>query len=213
MNLQQLNEEFKSLSVTDRLSRLYEHFSEDEVLVTSSFGANSAYLLYQISKVRPSQPIHFIDTQYHFAETLEYKSELSTRFGLHVIDIAPEATETINKVAPLNRIKDRFRVWLSGLMAFQTPFRSGLQVFEEAKQIIKFHPMIDLDEGQFRYEYGLYKLPNHPLEKQGYSSIGCTHCTVKGEKRNGRWAGSEQYECGIHLNGFEKRKTAIHVRA
>lgn len=224
MNLQKLNTEFQDLSVAERIGALYSHFAEEEILVTSSFGANSAYLLHHISRIRPTQPIHFIDTQYHFPETLAYKSALTTRLGLHVIDITPENTEhnlteeeswwiehprmccTINKVAPLNRIKDRYRVWISGLMAFQTPFRSGLQFFEEEKQIIRFHPMIDLEEGQFLYEYGLYQLPQHPLVQQGYTSIGCTHCTVAASGRGGRWAGKNHTECGIHTNGIQPQQ-------
>ncbi len=229
MDIQKLNIAFQHLSVSERIQELYSHFKEEEILVTSSFGANSAYLLYQISKAHATQPIHFIDTQYHFQETLDYKAELSTRFGLHVVDILPEQSEhnltqeeswwiehpkmccAINKIAPLNRIKDRYRIWISGLMAFQTPFRAGLQVFDDTQRIIKFHPMIDLEEGQFLYEYGFHNLPQHPLTQHGYTSIGCQHCTVPAEGRNGRWADSSHTECGIHLNGNHKKPIASHA--
>jgi phosphoadenosine phosphosulfate reductase len=221
--LGQLNREFRALSIQERIRSLYAHYAEEEILVTSSFGTQSAYLLYQISQVRPSQPIHFIDTHYHFGETLDYKSELSLRFGLNIVDIQPEQTEhrlttdeewwvdhprmccAINKIAPLNRIKGRYRVWMSGLMSFQTRFREGLDIFEDTRGIVKFHPLIDLDEGQFMYDYGYYNLPRHPLADLGYHSIGCTHCTIPSEGRDGRWAGKVKTECGLHYSVDQNR--------
>lgn len=217
LSIQQLNTQFKGLSINERLRCIYDYFDQDEILVTSSFGTQSAFLMYHLSNVRPTQPVHFINTQYHFAETLQYKAELGMRFGLNIIDVYPEESEhsltaeeqwwidhprmccAINKLAPLNRIKGRFKLWMSGVMAFQTPFRAGLQVFEEGRRIIRFHPLIDVDEGQFRYEFMYHNLPEHPLKELGYDSIGCTHCTKPSKGRNGRWAGSAKTECGLHL--------------
>lgn len=229
-SLPALNERFRALSIQERLEALYAIYAEEDILVTSSFGTQSAYLLYQISQVRPSQPVYFIDTHYHFAETLEYKSELSLRFGLNVVDIQPEQTEhrltaeeewwidhprmccAINKIAPLNRIKGRFKVWISGLMAFQTKFRSGLDIFEDARGIVRFHPLIDLDEGQFLYDYSYHNLPQHPLAELGYHSIGCTHCTIPAEGRNGRWAGKVKTECGLHY-AIDPNRIKSHAAA
>jgi phosphoadenosine phosphosulfate reductase len=80
-----------------------------------------------------------------------------------------------------------------------------LEVFEQRGDIIKFQPLVDIDEGEFLYHLDFYKLPRHPLEKHGYGSIGCMHCTEKGQGRTGRWARSGNTECGLHPNFFTKK--------
>ncbi len=218
-----LNLLFDPLSYERRLKFLYRFFKPEEVLVTSSFGTRSVFLLHLLSKIRPDQPIHFIDTTYHFPETIAYKKELTQRLGLQVIDVYPAEVENrltreeawwkyhprmccqINKVAPLEPIKGRHKVWISGLMNWQTEFRSRLQVFEQQGDIMKFHPLIDLNEGEWRYQVGFHKLPAHPLEALGYGSVGCTHCTEKGDGRSGRWSATGQTECGLHPAYFNKK--------
>jgi phosphoadenosine phosphosulfate reductase len=88
-------------------------------------------------------------------------------------------------------------------MAYQTDFRKNLRVWEEQGDLMKFHPLIDIEEGEFLYQTGLNKLPQHPLLDLGFGSVGCTHCTVKGEGRSGRWADKEKTECGLHPGFFE----------
>ncbi len=216
VSVELLNDVFTPLNFQERLRLLYEHFDQNDVLLTSSFGTNSVFLLYWIHRIRPTQKIHFIDTTYHFKETLAYKDELIRRFKLNVVDVLPDVEQNaitkeekmwqtnprlccyINKVAPLEPIKARHKVWISGLMSFQTEFRAGLRVFERQDGILKFHPMIDIDEGEVLYYISLYNLPEHPLKAQGYGSVGCTHCTQKGIGREGRWKGQDQTECGLH---------------
>jgi len=203
---------------------MYRIFDQSDVLVTSSFGTNAVFLLHLISKIRPTQQVHFIDTTYMFEETMEYKRELTERFGLNLVEISPDPTQnkltrdeqwwkehpnmccTINKVSPLEPIKAAHEVWISGLMSFQTPFRAKLNIFEKQGDIIKFHPLIDLPEGEFLYQMSLNQLPEHPLKAQGYGSVGCTHCTAKGEGREGRWKNSTKTECGLHPGFFVKKK-------
>lgn len=218
-----LNEIFTPLDFEQRIATLYDFFQEEEVLFTSSFGANSVFMLHLLHQLRPSQKIHFINTTYHFPETLRYKEELTQLYGLDVVEILPETKENaltrhekwwrdhprmccaINKVAPLEPIKSDHKVWISGLMAYQTPFRANLRVFEKQGDIIKFHPIIDINEGEVLYYKSLHKLMPHPLEDQGYHSIGCLHCTEQGEGREGRWKGSAKTECGLHPGYFRKR--------
>ena len=218
-----LNEIFTPLTFEERIKRLYEFFPEKEVLFTSSFGTKSVYMLHLLHKVRPSQKVHFIDTTYHFPETLMYKEQLRQLYNLEVVDVLPAQKENIltseeewwkdhprmccaiNKVAPMEPLKAKHRVWISGLMAYQTPFRANLQIFEKQGDIIKFHPIIDIEEGQFLYDMAYHKLPKHPLEEQGYGSVGCLHCTAIGEGREGRWKDSKKTECGLHPGYFLKR--------
>lgn len=221
--LDYLNELFTPLSFRDRLEQLYKLFSAEEVLVTSSFGTKSAFLLHLLSQIHPRQVIHFIDTGYHFAETLTYKNDLTGLLNLRVIDVHPDAGGyahtrqqqlwqldpdqccAVNKVEPLERIKPGFRVWISGLMAYQTDFRSGQRVFEWDGHLLKVHPLIDIDEGEFLYHLSYYDLPRHPLEEVGYGSVGCSHCTAKGEGRSGRWKGQKKTECGLHPSYFANK--------
>jgi len=90
-------------------------------------------------------------------------------------------------------------------MAYQTDFRARLDIFEQRGDIIKFQPLVDIDEGEFLYHLDFHKLPRHPLEKEGYGSVGCTHCTKKGQGRDGRWSGSGNKECGLHPNFFTRK--------
>lgn len=218
-DLETLNEVFTPLHFEERIRQLYRFFPQKEILLTSSFGTRSAFLLHLIAQIRPSQPVHFIDTTYHFPETLAYRRQLAHQFGLHIIDILPDPAQNqitaeeewwkkdpgtccmVNKVLPLKPIKARHKVWISGLMAHQTEFRSQLRVFEKQGNILKFHPLIDIDEGEFLYHMSYHKLPRHPLEDKGYGSVGCEHCTVQGEGRNGRWKGQAKTECGLHPSG------------
>ncbi len=218
-----LNEIFTPLSIEERIRTLYKYFDEDKVLFTSSFGTQSAFLLHLISTTQPSQKVHFINTTYHFKETIEYRDQLVKLLGLNIIEVLPHkgqntlTTEekwwedhpkmccTINKIAPLEPIVAKHDVWISGLKSYQTDFRSRLRVFEEQGDVIKFHPIIDVTEAEYLGHLLYHKLPRHPLESEGYGSIGCTHCTLKGKGREGRWVGKNKTECGLHPNYFIKK--------
>ena len=224
LSIELLNDIFTPLTFKQRLKLLYKYFNKNEVLMTSSFGTKSVFLLHLISEIKPEQQIYFIDTTYHFPETIAYKETLSDLLGLNVIDVLPEKEEnqltreemwwkehpkmccTINKVAPLEPLKASHKIWISGLMSYQTEFRSRLKVFEKQGDIIKFHPLIDIDEGEFLFHLEKNKLPRHPLEKMGFGSVGCTHCTVAGEGRSGRWKGKAKTECGLHPGYFVSKQ-------
>lgn len=212
-----LNAEYAPLHFEERIARLYEDFAPDKVLVTSSFAATSAYFLHIISRIRPQQLIHFIDTGYHFPETLAYRQYLIDLFKLRVADLRaedwkhqftveertwekdPDFCCSINKVEPLEAVKPNYHVWVSSLMRWQTEHRAGLDIFEFRRGIIKFNPMIDVTREQRDTYIREHQLPFHPLVAQGYSSIGCSHCTVRGDGRSGRWLGKPKTECGLHL--------------
>lgn len=215
MEVDQLNDKYKALSLDNRITEVYKDFQH--VLFTSSFGTTSALLLHLFKKIRPQQEVLFLDTTYHFKETLEYKEQLTQLLELRIKSILPEEWKnkftsqdqtwkkdpdlccSINKVEPLQGIKSKFEVWVSGLMAWQTPHRQQLKIFEPADGIVKFHPLIDITKHEMEEYFTANHLPEHPLLKQGYSSVGCIHCTVKGQDRQGRWANKSKDECGLHL--------------
>lgn len=223
LSVELLNDIFTPLPYQERIRLLYKYFQETDVLLTSSFGTSSAFLLYWVKEMRPTQRVHFIDTTYHFPETIAYKEKLTALFDLNVVDVLPDPTQnalttdekywidhprmccSVNKIVPLEPIKAAHKVWISGLMAYQTEFRSHLRIFERQGDILKFHPLIDIDEGELLYHFSLHNLPKHPLEDAGYSSIGCRHCTKKGEGREGRFLGQNRTECGLHPGYFIKK--------
>ncbi len=212
-----LNKKYKNLRLYDRVRELYKDFSSAEIMLTSSFAATSAFLLKVISDVNKEQLVHFIDTGYHFEDTLKYKEELSDLYGLQVKSISAikeehdftTADETwkknpdfcchINKVKPLDVIKAQYTVWISGLMEWQSDHRATLDIFEERGDILKFYPLLDISKEERDDFIREHELPFHPLVAQGYHSIGCSHCTVAGEARNGRWNNKPKTECGLHL--------------
>lgn len=215
--IKQLNEKYRVLSVEERVEELYKDFDAAEVMLTSSFAATSAFLLRVFSKVNPEQKIYFIDTGYHFEETLQYKEELTNLYGLNVESIGAEKWEhdfttndetwkkdpnlccSVNKVKPLELIKEKFTVWVSGLMEWQSDHRATLDIFEERGGILKFYPLLDVTKANREKYIKANQLPFHPLVAKGYSSIGCKHCTIPGKDRSGRWNNNPKTECGLHL--------------
>lgn len=208
---------FAPLHPIERLQQLYYYFTPEEILVTSSFGTQSALLLYWISNIAPQQKIHFLDTGYHFEATLTYKKQLTTAFDLKVVDLHPDAVQhqqtrdkeswkkntehccQVNKVAPMDAVKVGYNVWISGLMGYQTPARKQLHLLEQKDTLVKFYPLLDLSKVAFEAAYKQATLPPHPLQLLGYQSIGCEHCTSKGKGRAGRWTGQQKTECGLHF--------------
>ncbi|OUR92242.1 2',3'-cyclic-nucleotide 2'-phosphodiesterase [Flavobacteriales bacterium 34_180_T64] len=212
-----LNKKYNLLTVRERIKELYIDFAETDVMLTSSFAATSAFLLKLLSDINKNQKVYFIDTGYHFDDTLKYKKELTELYGLNVSSISaikeehdfttqdetwsknPDFCCSINKVKPLDLIKTHYKVWISGLMEWQSDHRSSLDIFEMRKGILKFYPLLDISKEE-RDEYiKTHELPFHPMVSQGFGSIGCKHCTIPGDDRSGRWNNNPKTECGLHL--------------
>ena len=215
--IKELNDIFRPLRPEERITQLYRHFSTEEVMLTSSFAATSAFLLHLFSVHQPEQEVLFIDTGYHFEETLLYKDYLTKVYGIKTREVRaedwkhefttndqtwskdPDYCCTINKVEPLERLKESHQLWVSGLMNWQSDHRATLDIFEERGGIIKFYPLLDVTREQREAYIKDHLLPFHPLQSKGYFSIGCTHCTQPGKGREGRWNNSPKTECGLHL--------------
>ncbi len=215
--IEQLNKRYKPLTPCQRIQTLYKDFEETEIMLTSSFAATSAFLLKLFSDINQNQEVIFIDTGYHFKDTLAYKKKLEKQYGLKVKSIRapkeehdfttknqtwktnPDFCCSVNKVQPLEKVKKLHNVWVSGLMKWQSDHRSSLDIFEERGDILKFYPLVDVSKEERDNYIAKHNLPFHPLVAEGYHSIGCKHCTVPGEDRSGRWNNSPKTECGLHL--------------
>ena len=212
-----LNKKYKPLSPIERIKQLYIDFDIADVMLTSSFAATSAFLLKLVSDINNKQEVFFIDTGYHFEDTLKYKAALEKKYNLNVTSISaikeehefttkdetwkknPDFCCSINKVQPLEKIKKDYKVWISGLMEWQSDHRATLDIFEERGNILKFYPLLDVSKEERDAFIEEHNLPFHPLVAKGYNSIGCKHCTVPGEDRSGRWNNNPKTECGLHL--------------
>jgi len=214
VNKEKINRSLSTKIVDARVAQIFNTFQD--VLVTSSFGTTSAVMLHLVSRIRPECPIYFIDTGYHFEETIAYKRRLSRLLDLNIVDLKPDSgqhamTEEkelwshnsdkcchINKVEPLQRVKNKYKVWMSGVIGFQNQHRSTLEIVDDKNDLIKFHPLIDWNSALVEEYIETHGLPQHPLKKRGYHSVGCTHCTVPGMGREGRWKDQSKTECGLH---------------
>ncbi len=217
-DIERLNCIFTGMTPEDRVRAFYTNrsLSQHKVLLTSSFGTTAVFLLHLFYRENIRQTVHFLDTTYHFDETLQYKATLTRLFDLHVVELKPEAWKntftrehqlwqtdpdlccSVNKVDPLLNIRKQADVWVSGLMSWQNEHRRVMDIFQEKDGMLKFYPIIDVTEEEANSYLEKFNLPVHPLKPLGYESVGCKHCTFRGQGRNGRWAESAKTECGLH---------------
>lgn len=193
-----------------------------QVSLVSSFGTESAVLLHMVAGADPATPVIFVDTLKMFPETLAYRDALLARLGLTNLRVLqpdaevlakrdetglrwsydPDGCCAIRKVEPLARGLEGVDAWISGRKAFQSKTRARLPRFEVEDGRLKINPLADWDKAAIDAYFDAHDLPRHPLEAEGYLSIGCMPCTsiVKpGEDpRAGRWRGWDKVECGIH---------------
>jgi phosphoadenosine phosphosulfate reductase len=198
------------------------------VAVACSFGTEAAALLHLLASVDVTVPVLFIDTGRHFEETLRYRDQLSTRFGLtDVRSIGPTLAEiasqdsdstrfasdpngccAFRKVVPLKRALAGFEAWITGLMPFQAKTRTALSLVEADGPRVKVNPLVAWTEKDVKTYERTHDLPQHPLVAYGYRSIGCAPCTTPvqpGEDpRAGRWRGLGKTECGLHPDPTQK---------
>lgn len=217
-----LNNRFRGTETAEMLRTVLEEKILGRVAVVSSFGAESAVLLHLISSIDPEIPVLFGDTLKMFPETLIYRDTLTRELGLrNVITYQPDAEMLarrdenqlrwsydpdgcceIRKVLPLEKQLANFDSSISGRKGFQSATRAGLPRFEIDGDRLKVNPLASWGKGDLDAYFDRHQLPRHPLEAEGYPSIGCQPCTSKvqpGEDpRAGRWRGWDKIECGIH---------------
>ena len=220
-----LNARFEGVDAQAMLRALFAEDKLGKIAVVSSFGTESAVLLHLVAKADPAIPVIFVDTLKMFPETLEYRGTLIEAFGIRNASVVTPDLETlaekdenglrwsfdpdgccaIRKVEPLARAKSGLDAWISGRKAFQSMTRDNIARFEVEDGRLKLNLLEDWVKDDLDAYFEEYDLPCHPLEEQGYLSVGCAPCTTKvkpGEDpRAGRWRGWDKTECGIHSPG------------
>ncbi len=196
------------------------------IAVVSSFGAESAVLLHLVAMIDPTTPVLFLNTGKLFGETLRYRDRLQEMLGLtdlraigpHPADRAardpegslwsrdPDACCNFRKTMPLTRALEGFDAWITGRKRFQTENRAGMQPIEKIGLRYRINPLASWDQADLDQYMVDHHLPQHPLVRDGYLSIGCMSCTSRvqaGEDaRAGRWRGRDKTECGIHVDSY-----------
>jgi len=197
----------------------------ERLVMTTSFGIQSAVMLHLVTRVAPSIPVIFIDTGYLFPETYRFAEELTNRLKLNLKTYVPARTAAqqealygklweqgldglkrynlTNKVEPMDRAIRELgaTAWLAGLRRSQSNTREALRVVQQQNKITKVHPIIDWDNRRIHRYLTEHGLPYHPLWEQGYVSLGDWHSTSKLEpgmtEQDTRFSGLKR-ECGLH---------------
>jgi phosphoadenosine phosphosulfate reductase len=217
-DIERLNGVFQSLSPEERIRAMYANRSlqSKNIVLTSSFGTTAVYLLHLFYRQNIRQQVIFLDTGFHFDETIAYKKRLQQMYRLDILELQPEDWKnkfsrenklwqtdpdlccSVNKLEPMLKVRQSADIWISGLMGWQNKHRRNLDIFRVQDGVLKFYPLIDVSEKEVLHYLKKWDLPVHPLKPLGYESIGCRHCTLKGSGRQGRWSGKNKTECGLH---------------
>jgi phosphoadenosine phosphosulfate reductase len=165
-------------------------------------------------KVEPRIEVFFLETGFHFAETLQMAQDLRDRYDLNLVELKPtpnpavysiqgyEACCAARKVEPMERYLKTKRAWVSGIRRADSPVRAGARAveYDSSRGIVKINPIVawsDDDVAEYSVEN---KVMVNPLRYKGYESIGCSPCTKPGKGREGRWSGTDKTECGLHTS-------------
>lgn len=219
-DVERLTAKYAGVGTVTMLADLLLGELRGRVAAVSSFGAESAVLLDLVAAVDRDVPVIFVNTQKIFGETLAYRDELAERLGLTDLRVYrpdpyllaqkdktslrwsydPDGCCDLRKVEPLRRALAPFDVWISGRKGFGS--RAGLARFDIDEGRLKINALADWSKADLDAHFAAAALPRHPLEAQGYPSVGCVPCTSQvapGEDpRAGRWRGWDKTECGIH---------------
>lgn len=219
-------------SVSDALAPaaldfLREHLEHAQrASVTSSFQAEDVVVLHMALQIQPRIPVLFLETGYHFPETLAYRDRIAAEWDLNLINVEPEITVAeqesrfgilnqtapdrccgLRKVEPLFRALGSYTTWVTGLRREQSKTRANLQPHEfftlpTGHILAKLSPLAEWTSRDVWQYAEQHSIPLLSLYDQGYTSIGCEPCTSlpfdPNDARSGRWSG-RKLECGIHL--------------
>jgi phosphoadenosine phosphosulfate reductase len=184
-----------------------------KVSLACSFQKEESVLLDMLFAIEPKARVFALDTHHLFPETYELWREVEQRYDTKVEVFAgppvedglwesnPDLYLAVAKIAPLNEALGELDCWITGVRRDQSPTRANAPKlgWDEQHELWKANPLADWsDERCWDYirERGL---PYNPLHDRGYESIGDTHSTLPGAGREGRWAGSDRTECGLHV--------------
>jgi phosphoadenosine phosphosulfate reductase len=195
---------------------------DDRLCVTSSM--TDAVIIHLASLAQPGIDVIFLDTGYHFAETIGMRDAVAVVYPVNVVNVTPGLTVaeqdaefgpklysrdpdlccSMRKVQPLQRALLPYDAWITGVRRDETLARRDIKPVEwDAKrQLVKVNPIVNWTQDQVDAYIAEHGILVNPLVEEGYPSIGCATCTRRvapgANPRSGRWAGTGKTECGLH---------------
>ena len=194
----------------------------ERICVTSSM--TDAVIIHLASGVQPGIDVVFLDTGYHFAETIGTRDAVGVVYPVNLVNVTPSRTVAeqdaelgprlfgrnpdlccyLRKVEPLERALTNYDAWITGVRRDETNVRRQTQVVEwdDRREMVKVNPIVGWTQKQVDDFITVNGVLVNPLVYDGYPSIGCATCTIRvdagADPRSGRWAGTGKTECGIH---------------
>jgi phosphoadenosine phosphosulfate reductase len=208
----------EGMNAVEVLGVMVEHFHPNLALACS-FKKEEAVLLDMLLEIEPTARVFALDTHVLFPETYDVWRAAEKRYGISVEvyegpSLGRQAAQhgnalwasnpalccAIRKVEPLGRALSGLQGWIAGVRRDQSPTRAGTPKlgWDERHELWKASPLADWSNDDVWAHVRERELPYNTLHDNGYASIGCTHCTLPGEGREGRWSGSDKTECGLH---------------
>ncbi|MGV0835192.1 phosphoadenylyl-sulfate reductase [Mycolicibacterium thermoresistibile] len=213
--------ELADANAEDLLRWTDEHFAGNYIVASNM---QDAVLVHLAAKVRPGVDVLFLDTGYHFAETIGTRDAVQAVYDVNVVNVTPEHTVAeqdellgkdlfardaeqccrLRKVQPLTAALRGYSAWVTGIRRVEAPTRANAPLisYDDAFGLVKINPLAawtDQDMQDYLQANGVLV---NPLVDEGYPSIGCAPCTAKpapgADPRSGRWQGSAKIECGLH---------------
>jgi phosphoadenosine phosphosulfate reductase len=215
--------ELDGAGAEDLLAWTDQHFGEDYVVASNM---QDAVLIDLAAKVRPAVKVLFLDTGYHFPETVGTRDAVQAVYDITVVNVTPEDTVAeqdqllgkdlfardperccaLRKVAPLRSALRDYRAWVTGIRRVESPTRADapLIAFDEAFGLVKVNPLAAWTDEDMQTYIETNGVLVNPLVEEGYPSIGCAPCTARpadgADPRSGRWQGRAKTECGLHAS-------------
>ncbi len=230
-DLEAQNVAFESATPEEILRWSVEQF-RGTLCMSTSFQLGGMLLIDMLSKIDPTVPLIFVDTGFHFKETLDFRDQVMERYKVNLItakspitredfirfygdDKLYERNKTeccrINKVEPIEQALKGYGARISALRRDAGADRANTRIIDRRLDgVFQVHPLATWKREQTIAYLKEHKVPQHPLHALGYKTIGCspTCCTVPvGEnapERAGRWTGTGKSECGIHMVGMKR---------
>jgi len=225
-----LSEEFESKTPQVILAWAIGEFWP-QIAMSSSFQTQSMPLLHMATSIRRDLLVFFLDTGYHFWDTLTFRERVASEWKLNMLDLyrdsrwdvfAHQHTRTLpsddpdlccylHKVQPMQKALKDMKAWISGIRRDQTSIRARARILElQEDGLLKVNPLLNWTKADIDAYIQEHDLPVHPLSKVGFRSIGCAPCTAivspaEKDDRAGRWAGRGKLECGLHTDMFSHK--------
>ncbi|WP_083410610.1 phosphoadenylyl-sulfate reductase [Mycolicibacterium rutilum] len=215
--------ELEGAGAADLLRWTDENFGGNYVVASNM---QDAVLVHMAAQVRPGVDILFLDTGYHFAETIGTRDAVEAVYDVNIVNVTPERSVAeqdallgkdlfarepneccrMRKVEPLSKALSGYSAWVTGIRRVEAPTRANapLVSWDKAFGLVKINPLAAWTDEDMQAYIDAHGVLVNPLVDEGYPSIGCAPCTAKpvegADPRSGRWAGTGKIECGLHAS-------------